>query len=153
VDSVSAALVNMIREVDWEEIARSCGNIVRTVCDIMDALDFGVDVKDYPRVMYESTRILESIEGEQQQANAGRRDERQQQQPHREKQRQRGQEQREGRGGSRSKRETRAKIMRRQRKGKRTREMGTDDNILNPRGHGGGIRTRQARGDGTSSTA
>jgi len=43
---------------------------------MMDALDCGVDVEDYPRVMFESTRIMESIEGKQQQANTGHRDER-----------------------------------------------------------------------------
>ena len=36
---------------------------------MMDALDCGIDVEDYPRVMYESTRILKNVEGEQQQAD------------------------------------------------------------------------------------
>jgi hypothetical protein len=70
VASVSAALLNKIKEEEWEEKARSFGKNVQTVCGMMDALDYGVDVEDYPRVMYESTRILESIEGGQQQANA-----------------------------------------------------------------------------------
>ena len=47
-------------------------------------------------------------------------------------------------------REARTKIMRRRRRGKHTRETGTYDNTLNPRGHGGRIRTHQAKGDGTS---
>jgi hypothetical protein len=41
----------------------SFGKSVRTVCDMMDALDCGVDVEDYPRVMFKSTRIVQNIEG------------------------------------------------------------------------------------------
>ena len=64
VDIISAALMGMIQEEKWEEEAKKFGTYVRTVCDMMYALDCGVDVEDYPRVMYETTRILESLEGE-----------------------------------------------------------------------------------------
>ena len=64
VDCVNAALMNKIQEEEWEEEARNFGKNVRTVCDMMNALDCGVDVEDYPRIMFESARILESIEGE-----------------------------------------------------------------------------------------
>ncbi len=36
---------------------------------MMDALDCGIDVKYYPRAMFDSTRILENVEGERQQAD------------------------------------------------------------------------------------
>jgi len=97
VDNVSAALMDKIQEEEWEEEARNFGENVRTVCDMMDALDCGVDVEDYPRVMFESARILEGIEGGQQHVDTGYIDERQQHQPHREAQRNRGQEQQDGR--------------------------------------------------------
>ena len=63
-----------IQDDGWEEEARRFGRSVRTVCDMMDALDCGVDVEDYPRVMYESTRILESNEEDQPQAGTERED-------------------------------------------------------------------------------
>ena len=44
---------------------------------MMDALGCGVDVEDYPRMMFESTRILESSEGYQPRADTER-DDRQQ---------------------------------------------------------------------------
>ncbi len=45
--------------------------------------------------------------------------------------------------------ETKVKIMRRQRRGKRTGVKGPADSTPTPRGPGGGIRTQQAEGDGT----
>jgi hypothetical protein len=68
---------------------------------MMDVLDCGMDGKDYPMVMYESTRILERSEGDQQRADTER-DDRQQYQPHKEDQRTRGQERNEERIRSRS---------------------------------------------------
>ena len=46
VDSVNAALMDKILEEEWKEEAKNFGKKVRTVCDMMDALDFGVDVED-----------------------------------------------------------------------------------------------------------
>ena len=66
VDSVNAALMEKIQEDKWGEEVRNFGKNVRTVCDMMDALDCGVDVEDYPRIMFDSTRIMENTEGEQQ---------------------------------------------------------------------------------------
>jgi len=63
--------MDRIQEGAWREEACKFGKYVRTVCDMMDALDCEIDVKNYPRVMYEATRILKSIEGEQQQADTG----------------------------------------------------------------------------------
>ena len=65
VDKISAALMDRIQEQEWEEEAKHFGKNVRTVCDMMDALDCGVEVEDCPRLMFEPTRILESLEGEQ----------------------------------------------------------------------------------------
>jgi ribonuclease HI len=41
VDGVNAALMDKIHEEGWEEDARSFGKNVRTVCDMMDALECG----------------------------------------------------------------------------------------------------------------
>jgi len=46
VDGVNATLMDKIQEAGWEEESRSFGKNVRTVCDMMDALDRGVDVED-----------------------------------------------------------------------------------------------------------
>ena len=43
-DNVNAALMDKIQEEGWEDEARSFEKNVRTVCDMMDALDCGVDV-------------------------------------------------------------------------------------------------------------
>jgi len=51
------------QEGTWGEEARNFGKYVKTVCDMIDVLDCGIDVEDYPRAMYEATRILESIKG------------------------------------------------------------------------------------------
>ena len=86
VDSVNASLMDKNREAEWAEEAKNFGKNVRTVCDMMDALDCGVDVEDYPRVMHETTRTLESLEGEQHQADPGNMDEEQSHQAEREAQ-------------------------------------------------------------------
>ena len=44
VDKISAALMDRIQEQEWEEEAKHFGKNVRTVCDMMDALDCGVEV-------------------------------------------------------------------------------------------------------------
>ena len=154
VDSVSAALMDKIQEEEWEEEARDFGKYVRTVCDVMDASDRGVDVEDYPRVMFESTRILESIEGEQQQADTRHGDERYQGQPHKEAYLKRGHDNKmKDAKAAADNRETIDEVMRRQRRPRRTRVTWRENNTLNPRGHGEGIRTHRAREDGTLSTA
>jgi hypothetical protein len=63
VDSFNVALMDKIQEGTWGEEARNFGKYVKTVCDMIDVLDCGIDVEDYPRAMYEATRILESIKG------------------------------------------------------------------------------------------
>jgi hypothetical protein len=100
VDGVNAALMDKMHEAGWVEEARRFGKNVRTVCDMMDALDCVVDVEDYPRVMYESTRILESGEGDQPRTDTER-DDNQHHQPHMEDQTTRGQELNEDRSKSR----------------------------------------------------
>jgi hypothetical protein len=86
VDSVNKALMGQIREEEWEEEVKKFGQHVRTVCGMMDALGCGVDEDDYPRIMFETTRLMESLEGEQQQLEAGHRDEGQHHQADREPQ-------------------------------------------------------------------
>ena len=102
-DSVNAALMGKIQDDGWEEEARSFGKNFKTVCDMMDALDCGVDVEDYPRVMYESTRILESSEGDQPREGTDK-DDRQQHHSIREDQRTRGNDRHTERNRSRSRR-------------------------------------------------
>ena len=72
VENVSGALVDKIQDGAWKDEARNFGKHVRTMCDMMDALDCGIDADDYPRAMYEATRILENDEGGQQQADTTR---------------------------------------------------------------------------------
>ena len=79
VNNNNAVLMDKIQEGAWGEEAKTFGKNAKTVCDMMDALDCGVDVEDYPRVIYEATRILESMEGEQQHAKTGHKEEGQQQ--------------------------------------------------------------------------
>ena len=62
-DGVNAAMVDNMGEEEWKKTARSFARNVRTLCDMMYALDCGVDVEDYPRAMYESTRKRRTIAG------------------------------------------------------------------------------------------
>jgi ribonuclease HI len=103
VESIIAALMDKIQEGAWGEEAKKSGKNVRIVCDTMDALDCGVDVEDYPRVMYEATRILESIEGEQHQADTGHMEEGQQQPAERDAHQHKGEGLQAGSSKSRSK--------------------------------------------------
>jgi hypothetical protein len=64
VNIINAVLMDKIQEEEWKHEANKLGKYVRIVCDMIDALDCGVDGEDYPRVMYETTRILEGVEGE-----------------------------------------------------------------------------------------
>ena len=74
VESINEALTDKIQGGVWRDEARNFGKYVKTACDMMVAFDCGFDVVDYPRVMYEATRILDNDEGGQQHAEPVKRE-------------------------------------------------------------------------------
>jgi hypothetical protein len=44
---------------EWKTTAKQFGGYIKSPCGMLDALDYVVDVGNYPRVMYETERETE----------------------------------------------------------------------------------------------
>ncbi len=45
-----------MEEGGWTKAAKDFGQTIRSLCDLIDAVDYDINVEDYPRVMYEAGR-------------------------------------------------------------------------------------------------
>ena len=57
--AIQNALSDKMEGEEWKTTAKQFGGYIKSPCGMLDALDYVVDVGNYPRVMYETERETE----------------------------------------------------------------------------------------------